>query len=156
MDDTVEIVAITQDRSAVCREVLEALPRWFGIPEALEAYVRDVAALPMFGAVRDGNAIGFLSLKDQTPFATEAFVLGVKPEWHRTGVGRQLFARAEEDLRRRGVRFFTVKTVAAPDDDPVYGTTRLFYQAIGFMPVELFPTLWHERNPCLFMVKPLV
>jgi ribosomal protein S18 acetylase RimI-like enzyme len=82
-------------------------------------------------------------------------VLGVRPEWHRKGVGRKLFRHAETLLRARGVRFLTVKTVAAPDDDPVYGATRRFYEAIGFMPIEVFPTLWHERNPCLFMLKSL-
>jgi hypothetical protein len=58
-------------------------------------------------------------------------------------------------LRRGGTRLFTVKTVAAPDDDPIYGVTRRFYAAMGFLPVEVFPDLWHERNPCLLMVKSL-
>jgi hypothetical protein len=30
--------------------VLAALPDWFGIEEAVEAYVRDVAGLPTFAA----------------------------------------------------------------------------------------------------------
>ena len=68
-------------------------------------------------------------------------MLGVRPEWRRKGVGRQLFAAVERGLRARGVRFLTVKTVAAPDDDPVYGATRRFYEAIGFVPVEVFPAL---------------
>jgi hypothetical protein len=46
--------------------------------------------------------------------------------------------------------------VAAPDDDPVYGGTRRFYEAVGFMPVEIFPKLWHEHAPCLLTLKPLL
>jgi ribosomal protein S18 acetylase RimI-like enzyme len=153
--EDVEIVEIAQDKSAVCREVLSSLPAWFGIPEALEAYVREVAALPMLGAMAGGSVVGFISLRQHSPFAAEAFVLGVKPEWRRKGVGRRLFAAAEALLRARRLRFFTVKTVAAPDGDLIYGATLKFYEAIGFMPVETFPTLWHERNPCLFLVKPL-
>lgn len=43
----------------LCRDVLAALPGWFGIEEAVDAYVRDVAELPTFAAGRDG----FLALK---------------------------------------------------------------------------------------------
>ena len=104
-------------------------------------YVREAGALPMLGATAGSDPIGFLSLKEHNSFTTEAFVLGVKPDWHRKGVGRRLFQNAETSLRARGVSFFTVKTVAAPDDDPVYGATRRFYEAMGFMPVETFPKL---------------
>ena len=101
----------------------------------------------MLGAMTEGGAIGFISLKDQTPFATEAFVLGVRPEWHRKGVGRRLFECAEDGLRRRGVRFFTVKTVAVPADDLVYGATRAFYEAMGFKAIEVFPTVVARAEP---------
>jgi hypothetical protein len=33
-------------RSELCREMLAALPDWFGIEEAVHPYVRDVAELP--------------------------------------------------------------------------------------------------------------
>jgi ribosomal protein S18 acetylase RimI-like enzyme len=122
--DRIEIVEVARNKSALCREILTALPLRFGIPEALETYAAEVAALPMLGATAGGSVIGFLALKDQTPFAAEAYVLGVRPEWHRQGVGRKLFEAAETALRQRGIRFFTVKTVAAADDDPVYGGTR--------------------------------
>jgi ribosomal protein S18 acetylase RimI-like enzyme len=151
----VEIVEIVENRSELCREILTSLPRWFGIPESLEAYVNEASRLPMLGAVANGAPIGFISLKHRSPFASEAYVLGVRPEWHRQGVGRKLFGHAEDGLRARQVRFFTVKTVDAPAGDQVYGATRAFYEAMGFMPIEVFPTLWHERNPCLFMLKPL-
>jgi hypothetical protein len=31
--------------------------------------------------------------------------------------------------------------------------TRKFYEAIGFVPLEVFPTLWGSENPCLVMIK---
>ncbi len=155
MIDTVTIVEIAEGKSALCRQILESLPDWFGIPESIEMYARDVAELPMLAAEASGSVIGFLALKQQTPVATEAYVLGVRPEWHRRGVGRELFRHAEAMLKPRGVRFMTVKTVHRADDDPIYGATCRFYEAIGFLPLEVFPTLWHERNPCLLMVKPL-
>jgi GNAT superfamily N-acetyltransferase len=148
-----EIMEINEGRSEIAREILTSLPRWFGIEEAREAYISDAADLPMLGVTAKGAPIGFLSLKDHTPFATEAYVLGIRPEWHRKGAGRLLFEHAERGLRFRGVRLFTVKTVAAPEGDPVYGGTRRFYEAMGFVPVEVFPRLWHAHNPCLLMLK---
>ena len=86
---TIELVDPQGERSVTCREILEALPRWFGI------------------------------------------------------------------LRERGVRFLTVKTVAASPDDLIYGATRKLYDALGFLPVEVFPTLSFALNPRLMMIKPL-
>lgn len=42
-----------------------------------------------------------------------------------------------------------------PNPDQNYERTRRFYLAAGFTPLEEFPDLWDERNPCLLMVKSL-
>jgi ribosomal protein S18 acetylase RimI-like enzyme len=99
--------------------------------------------------------IGFLALKFHTASAAEAYVLGVHPVWHRRGVGTKLFYAAFETARSRGARYLTVKTLAASHPDPHYRATRLFYEALGFEPIEVFPTLWDMRNPCLLMLKRL-
>ena len=36
-----------------------------------------------------------------------------------------------------------------------FDRTRLFYEAMGFRALEVFPTLWDEWNPCLVMVMKL-
>jgi GNAT superfamily N-acetyltransferase len=150
------IAEVRSGRSELARSILERLPQWFGRPDALEAYIRAADTLPMFaGWTDEGSALGFLSLKEQTAATVEAFVLGVVPEHHRRGVGGALFAHAEREMARRGYRFLTVKTLAASHPDPHYAATRRFYEAIGFMPLEVFPTLWDPDTPCLFMVKPL-
>jgi hypothetical protein len=79
-DPPTDIVEPLDGRGAICREILEALPRWFGIPESVETYVRDAELLPMMAARAGGRWIGFVSLRVQTPAATEAYVLGVKPD----------------------------------------------------------------------------
>ncbi|MGH6866667.1 MAG: GNAT family N-acetyltransferase [Methyloceanibacter sp.] len=104
-------VETAENKSALCRDILTSLPRWFGIPESLEAYF---ATWRRFPSRRPKRSIGLLSLKRLSAFATEAFVLGVRSEWHRKGVGRRLFRHTEEMLRERGVRIFTVKTVDTP------------------------------------------
>jgi ribosomal protein S18 acetylase RimI-like enzyme len=152
----IEISNIEVGRSALARSILDALPQWFGIPAATAEYVSNAERLPMLAARANGSEpVGFLSLWQRTPVASEAYVLGVRPEWHRRGVGRSLFAAAERRLLADGVRYLTVKTLSGTHPDPNYAMTRRFYEAIGFEPIEEFPTLWGKDNPCLLLVKPL-
>jgi GNAT superfamily N-acetyltransferase len=152
----IEISTIEVGRSALARSILDALPEWFGIPAATAEYVSNAEHLPMLAARAGGSEpIGFLSLRQRTPVASEAYVLGVRREWHRRGVGRSLFAAAERRLLADGVRYLTVKTLSGTHPDPNYAMTRRFYEALGFEPIEEFPTLWGTDNPCLLLVKPL-
>jgi XTP/dITP diphosphohydrolase len=48
-----------------------------------------------------------------------------------------------------------VKTLAQSAGDRLYARTHRFYAAQGFVPLEVFPTLWNEDNPCLLMAKVL-
>ncbi len=47
----------------------------------------------------------------------------------------------------RNVEFLQVKTLSAKHPDAGYGRTRQFYLAMGFRPLQEFPTLWGEANP---------
>jgi GNAT superfamily N-acetyltransferase len=150
------IEELHEQKSETCRTILASLPEWFGIPEAIDAYAKAVADLPMIVAKdQAGLVVGFIVLKPQTSSAVEAYVLGIRREWHRKGCGHLLFEVAERMARKLGARFLTVKTLAATKSDPHYQATRLFYEAIGFEPIEVFPTLWSPENPCLLMAKSL-
>jgi ribosomal protein S18 acetylase RimI-like enzyme len=146
---------IAAGKGVICRGILDDLPEWFAVPESVEAYVCAVERLSMLGFVRGEEVLGFISVKIHNAFVAEAYVIGVKKRWHRSGIGRKLFDSAEQRLRRRGLRYLTVKTLAADRPNEEYAHTRLFYDAIGFIPVEVFPTLWGPQNPCLLMIKPL-
>lgn len=98
---------------------------------------------------------GFLSLKRHTPHAAEVYVMGVRREYHRTGVGRRLVQTAEAWLRRQGVEYLQVKTLGPSRDDENYARTRAFYQALGFRPLEELTQVWDAQNPCLIMIKRL-
>ena len=143
-------------QGAVCEMILRALPEWFGIEEATAQYVRDVDDLPTFVAFEGGRAVGFMTVKQHFPQSAELYVLGVLPEMHQRGVGRALLSAVEAYLREQGVEYVQVKTLSASHPDPGYAKTRAFYEAMGFKPLEEFPTLWGEANPCLLMVKTLV
>ncbi len=74
-------------QSAICEPILRALPEWFGIEEATRQYIQDTDVLPTFLALIDGEAVGFLTLKQHTAYAVEIHGMGVRPEMHRCGVG---------------------------------------------------------------------
>ena len=139
------------ERSALCRRVLESLPDWFGLPDAVDEYVRGVASLPVLAV---GDA-GFLALKLHTESAAEIYVMGVLPERHGRGIGTALVSEAEELLRGRRVEYLQVKTLGPSHPDEGYAATRRFYEARGFRPLEELTAIWGEANPCLIMVKRL-
>jgi GNAT superfamily N-acetyltransferase len=152
---SVEIEGPLLGQSDVCEPILRALPDWFGIEAATRQYVADTAVLPTFLASVNNQTIGFLTLKQHSPYAAEIQLMGILPEWHRRGVGRVLLAASEAYLRVTGVAFLQVKTLSAKHPDVAYGRTRAFYLATGFQPLEEFPTLWGEANPCLQLIKKL-
>ncbi|MCL2810589.1 MAG: GNAT family N-acetyltransferase [Clostridia bacterium] len=151
----IEVFAVDspQERSGLCERVLRALPAWFGIEESLMNYVGDVAGLPFFAARLDEREAGFVAIKEHTRWAAELCVMGVLPWAHRKGVGRALVERCEQACCEMGKEFLTVKTLADTHPDEGYAGTRRFYLAMGFRPLEVFPTLWDEANPCMLMVK---
>ena len=142
-------------RSSVCEPVLRSLPQWFGIKEAADQYIQDIEGLPTLLA-RDGDSIvGFLTLVVHSAYSAEIHVMGVRPEYHRRGVGAALVRAAERNLRQRGVEYLQVKTLSPQRKDKNYAHTRQFYYALGFRPLEEFPELWGPENPCLQMIKGL-
>jgi GNAT superfamily N-acetyltransferase len=96
-----------------------------------------------------------MSIKRHSAQAAELYVLGVRAEHHRQGIGRMLLDAVEQWLEAQGVCFLQVKTLSASACSAEYDRTRRFYEAMGFVPLEEFPKLWSERNPCLMMIKSL-
>jgi GNAT superfamily N-acetyltransferase len=89
------------ERSRVAEVVLRDLPEWFGIEESTAAYIRDAARLPTFAVEPDA---GFVCLKQHTPGAAELYVMGVRREQQRRGVGRALVGAAESWCRVAATR----------------------------------------------------
>lgn len=145
---------ISKDKPGICRNILDALPDWFGLQETKEDYAREAADLLMLGCFDDsGSCIGFLSLKDSTSDTIEIYVMGVMPENHHRGIGTALVRHAEERAKKLGKSFLSVKTLSSDHPDPYYAKTRQFYTKIGFKELDVLPMVWGEYNPCLIMVK---
>jgi coenzyme F420-0:L-glutamate ligase/coenzyme F420-1:gamma-L-glutamate ligase len=139
------------ERSRIAEAVLRDLPEWFGIEESTRRYIDDAATLPTLVVEPDA---GFLCLKQHTPRAAEIYVMGVRREQHRKGIGRALVAAAESWCRVRGIPYLHVKTLGPSRPDPGgYDATRAFYEAVGFVALEELHGLWDENNPTLVLVK---
>lgn len=142
-----------QDKSRLCQETLATLPDWFGIPESTAAYVRDVASRTVHAILWQDTEAGFISLQGSSTLAEEIHVIGLKPEYHRRGLGSLALRYLAAEARLKGLRYWCVKTLAESAHSPEYDRTRAFYSKNGFDPLLVEPTLWDAANPCLIMVR---
>ena len=150
----IQTIRDPMEKQRVARAILEALPEWFGIPAAREAYIRESAGQTMLVSSESGEAQGFLCLKQTGKDTLEIAVMGVLKECHRRGIGTALAKAAIRIAREGGFSFLQVKTVQM-GRYPEYDATNRFYQSLGFQEFEVFPTLWDEGNPCQIYVMSL-
>ena len=143
-----------EEKSLICNRILNALPDWFGNSEAIADYTEKVRNWPFFACKDDEKSVGFIAVKQEDDTA-EIAVMGVLPEYHRQGIGRELIATCEKHCSSNNIRTLTVKTVADTVQYVGYAKTRAFYSAMGFLPQMVLPDFWDKANPCLCMVKPL-
>jgi ribosomal protein S18 acetylase RimI-like enzyme len=139
--------------ATICRDILGTLPQWFGIPASVDHYIEVAERAPTVVASIGGAPVGFVTVVNHGPYASEVFVMGVRPERHREGIGRRMLQHAEVGLARAGVEYLQVKTLSPSAPDENYAKTRAFYLAYGFRPLEEFPTLWGPGNPALQLIK---
>ena len=153
----IEIVSVQApaQKSEICDTVLRALPDWFGIESSIQEYVHDVQPMLFWAAMHGDKPVGFVALKVHTGFAAELFVIGILEACHRQGIGRRLVEQCAQACRARGLIYLTVKTLDESAHNEEYDRTRAFYRAMGFVPLEVFPTLWDPHNPCLQMIMAL-
>lgn len=153
MLENVMIRQIESNKDIIVDKILRSLPEWFGIESAIVDYIKDTEPMPMLAVELNGLVVGFVSLKIHYPAAAEIYVMGILKEYHRCGLGRHLLKACEDYLYEQNVKYLQVKTLSPARENKEYEMTRKFYQALGFEPLEEFPTLWDESNPCLLMVK---
>jgi len=146
------VLPIRESRAQVCREILGELPDWFGIPEALEAYVSVAEQSDMFGCVNGGIVGGFVVVRKTSEVTTEIHVMAVRPSLHRRGLGSELVDVAARWAKDNGSRYLTVKTMGPSRSNAAYDATRKFYTSVGFEPIEEIEGTW-PGIPCLLMIK---
>jgi len=137
------------------KRLLGDLSEWFGIEASVASYVEAARTLPGLAAVLDDEVVGVGVVRQHNPHSAEIEVLAVRRDLHRQGIGSELIARLEADLRAQGTLLLQVKTRGPSAPSSEYERTRAFYEAIGFIPLEERSDIWDAENPCLIMVKPL-
>lgn len=147
------IIPYDPEFAAECADLIDALPDWFGLPETNAAYLRSLEVLPSWLAVDDGKVVGAITLEAHFPGSFEIHFMAVHPDHHRQGIGRQLVALVEDEVRKGNGRFLHVKTLAPSDPDPYYAKTRAFYFALGFAPLFESDALWGPENTAVILLK---
>ena len=126
----IQTILNAEEKQRIARAILEALPEWFGIPEAREDYIRESAGQIMLASSEDGETKGFLCLKETGKATLEIAVMGVRKEYHRRGIGAELMEAAKQRGREMGYSFLQVKTVQM-GRYPEYDATNRFYLRCG-------------------------
>lgn len=147
--DRAELRIVTDpvEKERISSSVLAELPGWFGLPDSTADYVAKSRNMPFFVMEHSGEILGFTVLKETGPQTAEVYVMGVRPQYHRCGVGKRLFFALRDYAAQQGYCFLQVKTVQT-GRYAEYDRTNAFYKAMGFTELECFPTLWDPWNPC--------
>ena len=148
-----EIVDI-KEKEKISREIPNDLPEWFGMLESTEEYITDSQDKPFIACFMDNEAVGFVVLNSTSVDCADIFVMGIKKNYHRMGIGRKLNDAYEELAKRLGYTYTQVKTVQSGYYKE-YDITNNFYKSVGYKELECFPTLWDEWNPCQVYVMGL-
>ena len=118
-------IANDEDKKSITRNILEELPEWFGIPEAREEYIRDSAGKVFFCAMENEKDLGFLYLKETRKDTVELAIMGVLKEYHRKGIGKELFNRAKKAAKKWVIHLYRLKLFK-------WGNINLMTIQIGF------------------------
>lgn len=126
---------------------------WFGQEASLLAYVAATSRLPTWIAIEHDEIKGFLTLQQHSPQSFEIHCIAIHAGARTCGIGRTLLAHCESWIAAAGGNFLQVKTIATTAPSPEYQQTRAFYERMGFVALEVFPTLWSPKHPCLQLIK---
>ena len=151
----IEIKNVEQpdEKTIITLKIMHSLPAWFNPPEDIEKKAIIHREYPFIAAYNGDDPIGFIALKIHNKYTADIYNIGVLEQYHRQGVGRRLLAAAESYCIDNGYQCLAVKTLDSSAEYEPYERTRVFYQKMGFIPLEVFTTFWNEENPCLFLVK---
>lgn len=152
MDIIIREITDKKEKEKISREILNDLPEWFGMPESTEEYIVDSQDKPFLAAYLNEEAVGFVVLNATSKDCADIFVMGIKKNYHRKGIGARLNEAYEDLAKKLDYTYSQVKTVQMGHYDS-YDVTNHFYKSMGYKELECFPTLWDEWNPCMIYIK---
>lgn len=152
MEIAIKEITDKNDKETIAREVLYDLPEWFGLPESTKAYIKDSKNKAFLAGFVEGKVGGFIVLNPTSSDTAEIFIMGVKKEYHRLGLGAKLVKAYEQLAIGSGYSYSQVKTVQSGHYSE-YDITNVFYKAMGYVELECFPDMWDIHNPCQIYIK---
>ena len=140
------------EKQKIAREILNDLPEWFGIPESTQEYIKNVINMPFWIEKENDTVKGFITLKENSPYTCEIYVMGILKKYHKKGIGKLLFNEFYNYAKNKNYEFIQVKTVKE-GIYPIYDITNKFYKSLNFKEFECFDSLWDKSNPCQIYIK---
>ena len=107
----IRMISCPEEKGQIAASILADLPDWFGLPKYTANYVAQSKTMPFWAVEHAGITLGFASMKETGPQTAEIFVMGVRPHYHRCGMGKRLFLTLQDHAKEQGYRFLQVKTV---------------------------------------------
>lgn len=144
---------LNENAEQACERVLRSLPAWFGQEDSVLEYVRDTSILPTWVVSNGDEILGFIIVKAHSKQSYEIHCMAVMAQRRGQGIGRLLVETACNWVREQGGQFVQVKTIAQSVISPEYAETRQFYACMGFVCLEVHPTLWSAIHPCLQLIR---
>lgn len=142
----------SKEKKEIAKDILFDLSEWFENETAIENYIEKSSKMPFIGGFIGDKPVAFIALNKTSDETCEIFVMGVKKDFHRLGIGKLIYEQFEQLARNLGFSYVQVKTVASGYYKE-YDLTNKFYQATGFAKLEILKDLWDEQNPCQIYIK---
>lgn len=134
-------------REKICRNILKQLPEWFGQEDGISRYAKESRDSYLWVDIENNKPVGFIVMKETSPYTVEISVMGILKEYHRKGIGTELFKSFYNFSKNNNYEFIQVKTVKNGKYSS-YDITNAFYKKVGFRELECMDNLWDEDNPC--------
>lgn len=142
----------SKEKKEIAKDILSDLAEWFENETANENYIEKLSKMPFIGGFIGDKPVAFIVLNKTSDETCEIFVMGVKKDFQRLGIGKLIYEQFEQLARNLGFSYVQVKTVASGYYKE-YDLTNKFYQAMGFAKLEILKDLWDEQNPCQIYIK---
>ncbi|MAS86666.1 MAG: hypothetical protein CMH30_01605 [Micavibrio sp.] len=121
-----------QDASNLCKEIIVALPEWFGVDDCNQKYINGVASTECFAGFINNKAVALIAIRYHFDQCAEIWWLGSQPAFHGSGVGSALLQEAESAAVQKGFKYMLVHTLDIGSGDSAYEKTYRFYQKNGY------------------------
>lgn len=138
----------------LCRKITTNLPEYFGLEEASESCTIGIHSRTNLAAKIDCDYVGLISVDFPYPNNVNIYWMGILPDFHRQGFGKQLAEAAFKLEKINRAKTITVETLSPSESDDNYLKTYKFYQSLRFTPLfNLKPNSY--RWNIVYMLKTL-